>query len=70
MTDHKANDADTERLIAQLNERTAIINGALDGIVVIDDTGEVCDFNRAAEAMFGYSREEAIGTQIVELIIP
>ena len=64
------NKTDSARLIAQLNERTAIIDGALDGIVVIDDTGIVCDFNRAAESMFGYSREEAIGSQIVELIIP
>ena len=64
------NETDIQHLTAQLSERSAIIDGALDGIVVIDDTGEVRDFNRAAEAMFGYSRAEAIGTQIVELIIP
>jgi two-component system NtrC family sensor kinase len=57
-------------LAAQLREQRAIINGALDGIVVIDDTGIVREFNRAAEDMFGYSRSEALGTPIVELIIP
>lgn len=61
---------DTERLLARLHERSAIIDGALDGIVVIDDTGIVQEFNKAAEAMFGYDRDEAIGAPIVELIIP
>ncbi len=62
--------SDTERLLARLHERSAIIDGALDGIVVIDDTGIVREFNKAAEAMFGYDRNEAIGAPIVELIIP
>lgn len=57
-------------LSTPLKERSAIIDGALDGIVMIDDMGNVLEFNRAAEEMFGYSRDEAIGSQIVELIIP
>jgi two-component system NtrC family sensor kinase len=57
-------------LSAPLQQRSAIIDGALDGIVMIDDQGLVLEFNRAAEQMFGYARDEAIGAQIVELIIP
>ncbi len=57
-------------LSTPLKERSAIIDGALDGIVMIDDTGHVLEFNRAAEEMFGFGRDEAIGSQIVDLIIP
>lgn len=48
----------------------AIVNNALDAIVVIDETGAVVDFNPAAVSIFGYSREEAMGRQIGDLIIP
>ena len=47
-----------------------IVNNALDAIVVIDETGAVVDFNPAAVSIFGYSRDEAMGRQIAELIIP
>lgn len=57
-------------LSTPLKERSAIIDGALDGIVMIDGIGNVLEFNRAAEEMFGYTRDEAIGSQIVDLIIP
>lgn len=48
----------------------AIVNNALDAIVVIDETGAVVDFNPAAVSIFGYSREEAMCRQIGDLIIP
>ena len=57
-------------LRAQLQERSAIIDGALDGIVVIDTEGVVQEFNKAAEQMFGFERGEAVGASIVDLIIP
>lgn len=47
-----------------------IVETALDAIVVIDETGIVVDFNPAAVSIFGYAREEAMGRQISELIIP
>ncbi|MFG1350209.1 PAS domain S-box protein [Xanthobacter autotrophicus] len=48
----------------------AIVGTALDGIVVVDDEGIVVDFNPAAEQIFGYRKEEAIGRSIAELVIP
>ena len=39
----------------------AIMDTVLDGIVVIDGCGVISAFNRAAEAIFGYSAGEVIG---------
>ncbi|MEA2329915.1 MAG: hypothetical protein QOH58_53 [Thermoleophilaceae bacterium] len=47
-----------------------VVEAALDAIVTIDETGRVVRFNRAAERMFGYPRAEAIGEQLVDLVIP
>jgi PAS domain S-box-containing protein len=48
----------------------AVLEGALDGVVGMDASGVVNDWNQQAEATFGYSREEAIGRRLGELIIP
>jgi diguanylate cyclase (GGDEF)-like protein/PAS domain S-box-containing protein/excisionase family DNA binding protein len=47
-----------------------VLRASLDGIVSIDAYGIVLEFNPAAERMFGYSRAEAIGEDMAELIIP
>ncbi|MBF0180701.1 MAG: response regulator [Magnetococcales bacterium] len=43
---------------------------ALDGVIVIDGRGIVQDLNPAASAMFGYAREQMLGRDLVDLIIP
>ncbi len=48
----------------------AIINGALDGIVTIDATGAVIEFNPAAERIFGYAKDEVMGKPLSEIIVP
>jgi PAS domain S-box-containing protein len=48
----------------------AIFEVALDGIVSMDHRGVVTGINPAAEEIFGYSREEAVGKPLAELIIP
>ncbi|MDP3553586.1 PAS domain S-box protein [Methylocystis sp.] len=48
----------------------AVVDSALDCIVVIDAQGRVVEFNPAASATFGYSREHAIGRTVAELIVP
>jgi len=48
----------------------AVLDAALDCIVVMDQHGRVLEFNPAAERTFGYRAEEAIGAPMVELIIP
>jgi PAS domain S-box-containing protein len=73
-----------QRLEARVRERTqalralqeseakhrATIDVALDAIVGIDARGLVTEFNPAAEQIFGYSREEAMGRDMAELIVP
>ena len=48
----------------------AILSTALDCIVAIDASSRVVEWNPAAEKTFGYAREEAIGRELPELIIP
>lgn len=48
----------------------AIVQGALDAVVTMDGQGAVAEWNPQAETIFGYSREEAVGKSLAELIIP
>jgi PAS domain S-box-containing protein len=50
--------------------KASILDTALDSIVTSDHRGVVTEFNPAAERMFGYRKEEVIGRQMVDLIIP
>ena len=45
-------------------------NAIRDAIVVVNDKGEVDFWNDAAEKIFGYKKEEAIGKGLHKLIIP
>lgn len=50
--------------------KAAILDGALDPVVAIDDRGRILQFNQAAERAFGYTADEAIGAELTELIAP
>jgi PAS domain S-box-containing protein len=50
--------------------KAAVIEGALDCIISMDQGGLVTEFNPAAERTFGYSRSEALGQPLADLIIP
>jgi sigma-B regulation protein RsbU (phosphoserine phosphatase) len=39
-------------------------------VIAINDTGRVIEFNPAAEQIFGYTRDEACGQPLSELIVP
>jgi PAS domain S-box-containing protein len=47
-----------------------IIANALDAIVQTNERGEVIEWNPQAEAIFGWSRTEALGRPITELYLP
>ncbi|HYR83996.1 MAG TPA: PAS domain S-box protein, partial [Terriglobia bacterium] len=50
--------------------KSAIFEAALDSIVTIDSQGRVIEFNPAAEKTFGYTREEVLGKELAELVVP
>ena len=50
--------------------KTAVFASSLDAIITIDHEGKVVEFNRAAEQMFGRTAEEAVGSELAELVIP
>lgn len=66
----------TERLRAQralaLSEerKAAVLRSTLDSIIAMDASGYVTEFNPAAVQSFGYTREEAIGRRLGDLIVP
>jgi len=47
-----------------------IVETALNAIVAMDQDGCVTQWNRRAEQLFGWSRDEALGEPVAELIIP
>lgn len=61
--------ADNNRGVAAWPGDSALIAQAPDAIIVADRAGVVRVWNRAAEALFGYRGEEAIG-QTLDLIVP
>ncbi len=50
--------------------KSAILDAALDCIIVTDDDYRILDFNRAAEAAFGFKASDIIGKDLTETIIP
>jgi len=50
--------------------KASILDTALDSIVTSDQSGVIIEFNAAAEAVFGYSKQDVIGRQMADVIIP
>ena len=46
------------------NELRALLDAAVDGVIVIEADGRILTFNRAAERLFGYRAAEVIGHKI------
>ena len=47
-----------------------LIHAALDCVIVITAEGRIVEFNASAEATFGHRREDVLGRELAELIIP
>jgi two-component system sensor histidine kinase/response regulator len=60
----------TAALQASEARNAAIVQSALAGILTIDQEGKIVEFNPGAAQLFGYAREEALGRDVAELIVP
>ena len=62
---------DRQRELRESEEKfRSISSSAQDGIVMIDNEGNVSFWNKAAEEMFGYASEEIIGKNLHDTIAP
>ena len=61
----------THELPPESEELTrAIVAAALDAIVMMDHEGRILEFNPAAERLFGYRREDVLGRELADTLIP
>jgi diguanylate cyclase (GGDEF)-like protein/PAS domain S-box-containing protein len=59
-----------QRVRAEQARARAIIDTANEAYVAVDDGGRIIDWNPAAELTFGWSRERALGSSVIDLLIP
>jgi len=57
-------------LVASENRYRAIAGTAQDAIILMDNHGRIAYWNPAAERIFGYTEDEALGRDLHELLIP
>lgn len=60
----------TERIRQSEERNRTIIEHALDAVITVDSDGIITNWNKYAEATFGWSREEVLGRNLIETIIP
>ena len=48
----------------------ALLDSALDCIITMNQEGRIVEWNHVAATTFGYARDEALGRELAELIVP
>lgn len=71
---HQKTESDLIQVLKEQKESAAriqsLMDSALDAVVGMDENGKVIAWNPQAEVIFGYSREESIGRDVADLIVP
>ena len=71
LEDHATELAHSRQIMESSEARkAAVLETALDAIVTMDDDGRIVEFNPSAETMFGYSRNQAMGSPMADLLVP
>jgi two-component system, cell cycle sensor histidine kinase and response regulator CckA len=66
----------TERRVAEDGLRAsearkdAMLEAAIDAVIVMDGSGRITEFSPAAERTFGYRRDDVIGEELAEVVVP
>ncbi len=70
----KDREAAVQRAVEELRQSElraqAIIDGALDAVITMDDDGRITGWNPKAEEIFAWRRDEVIGRSFIETISP
>ncbi|MEP6508277.1 MAG: PAS domain S-box protein, partial [Gemmatimonadales bacterium] len=62
---------EAQQMVAESEARkSAVLRSTLDSIISMNADGNVTEFNPAAARTFGYTRDEAIGKPLGDLIVP
>lgn len=62
---------EAEQTLRDIGERfRLVIDHALDAVIIMNSSGEITVWNRQAETTFGWTRDEAVGRRLLELIVP
>ncbi|MDR4492939.1 MAG: PAS domain S-box protein [Nitrospirales bacterium] len=57
-------------LRAREEQTRSILDSALDAVIALDEQGNIMEWNRQAEQVFGWNREEILGQSLAEIIVP
>jgi PAS domain S-box-containing protein len=60
----------TERIRQSEGRNRTIIEHAMDAVITVDSDGVITNWNQYAEATFGWTREEVVGLNLLETIVP
>ncbi|MBF0381188.1 MAG: response regulator [Magnetococcales bacterium] len=52
------------------NYLRSLFNNAIDAIITTDNNGMILEINNAAQQLFGYSAEQTIGKNVIDLLLP
>ncbi len=59
-----------ERLASSERAKGVILNCVTDAIIAMDSEGFITEYNRAAEVMLGYKRENVLGLLVQDVLVP
>lgn len=63
-------DLESAQAVNDVRRLRSILRSAASGFIGMDGSGSVTEWNHAAEAIFGWTRAEAIGRSVAELMVP